>query len=141
MAIEIVFAHKVEAWRAALGGPCLAEQYPEILAVISDDQPQTHVPVWARSDVARLADQLGHLLQVQWLDADPSYESSALPSVGTLDPSRAPRAAPRRRVGTDGQGGETPETRGVMPQQFEQERPSATPYSPSRDPACRKLTR
>lgn len=54
---------KVEVWRAALGGPCLAEQHPEILAVISDDRPETHVPVWSRSDVARLADHLGDLLR------------------------------------------------------------------------------
>ncbi len=49
---------KLEVWRAAAGTPCLASEYPQIAAVVSDDAPAVDVPVWPRSDVAALADRV-----------------------------------------------------------------------------------
>ena len=51
-------ARKVEVWRAAVGTPCLAPEYSQIVAVVSDDVPAVAVPVWPRSDVAGLADRI-----------------------------------------------------------------------------------
>jgi molybdopterin-guanine dinucleotide biosynthesis adapter protein len=51
-------APKVEVWRQAVGGPCLASERPGILAVISDDQPTVAVPVFPRSDLQTLCDRL-----------------------------------------------------------------------------------
>ena len=52
---------KVEVWREAVGGPCLAAQRADIAAVISDDRSSVSVPIWPRSDVARLADEIWEL--------------------------------------------------------------------------------
>ena len=49
---------KVEVWRQAVGGPCLAQQRPDIAAVISDDQPEVDVPLWPRGNLKLLADHL-----------------------------------------------------------------------------------
>ena len=51
---------KIEVWRAAIGTPCLAAERSDIAAVVSDDEPGVAVPVWPRSNVARLADNLWH---------------------------------------------------------------------------------
>ncbi len=49
---------KVEVWRRAVGGPCLAHERQDVAAVISDDQPGVEVPVWPRHDLDVLADRL-----------------------------------------------------------------------------------
>ena len=49
---------KVEVWRREIGKPPLADEHQEILAVVSDDAPRARQPVWPRSDVARLADEV-----------------------------------------------------------------------------------
>lgn len=49
---------KIEVWRAALGSTCLAEDREDIFAVVSDDQPDISVAVWARSNVTQLADDI-----------------------------------------------------------------------------------
>ena len=54
---------KVEVWRAVMGTPCLAPEDPDIAAVISDDGPPVAVPVWPRSDLARLADLIFALVR------------------------------------------------------------------------------
>lgn len=48
----------VEVFRAAVGTEPLVRSRPAIVAVISDDAPQVDRPVWPRSDVPRLADEL-----------------------------------------------------------------------------------
>jgi len=56
--------HKLEVWRESLGTPCLALTHPDIQAVISDDDPAVHVPVFSRSDLSGLLHYLetvGHL--------------------------------------------------------------------------------
>jgi molybdopterin-guanine dinucleotide biosynthesis protein B len=53
---------KVEVWRAVMGSVCLAADRGDIAAVISDDTPVVPVPVWPRSDVARLADRIWGLV-------------------------------------------------------------------------------
>ncbi len=53
---------KIEAWRAAVGGPCLADEYDDVVAVVSDDEPETDLPVWPRGDVAALAERILALL-------------------------------------------------------------------------------
>ena len=45
---------KIETWRAAVGGPCLAAEHHDVVAVVSDDAPEVALPVWPRGDVARL---------------------------------------------------------------------------------------
>lgn len=52
---------KVEVWRAAVGSRCLAGERADIAAVVSDDRPDVSVPVWPRSDVVRLADEIWNL--------------------------------------------------------------------------------
>jgi len=49
---------KLEVWREAIGGACLAAQRPDVAAVISDDRPAVPVPIWSRGNVDRLADRL-----------------------------------------------------------------------------------
>jgi len=56
---------KVEVWRAAMGSSCLAAERTDIAAVISDDRVDVAVAVWARSDVARLADELNGLIRTR----------------------------------------------------------------------------
>ena len=53
---------KIEVWRQAAGGPCLASQHGEIAAVVSDDPLEVPCPVWPRSDVPRLAEHVLALL-------------------------------------------------------------------------------
>jgi molybdopterin-guanine dinucleotide biosynthesis adapter protein len=53
---------KIEVWRAYVGGTCLAQDFPSILAVVSDDPVETSVPVWPRSDVATLTGRVLALL-------------------------------------------------------------------------------
>lgn len=48
----------VEVWRQAIGTPCLASERADIAAVVTDDGLAVAVPVWPRTDVARLADSL-----------------------------------------------------------------------------------
>lgn len=55
--IEGDFDHpgpKIEVWRASVGGTCLANKNAEIIAVVSDDLPDTSVPVWSRKDIAEV---------------------------------------------------------------------------------------
>ncbi len=47
---------KIEVFRAAVGGDCLASSCREIQAVVTDDPLELNVPVLPRSDVARVAD-------------------------------------------------------------------------------------
>ncbi len=49
---------KIETWRAAVGGPCLAAEHDDVVAVVSDDDPEVAVPVWPRGDVAGLAERI-----------------------------------------------------------------------------------
>jgi molybdopterin-guanine dinucleotide biosynthesis adapter protein len=52
---------KIEVWRGALGSAGLAGERADVAAVVSDDRPNVAVPVWPRSDVARLADRIWDL--------------------------------------------------------------------------------
>lgn len=61
-------APKIEVWREELGGPCLACAGHGVVAVISDDQPAVSVPLWPRSDIPRLADNLMALAKRSRLD-------------------------------------------------------------------------
>ena len=49
---------KVEVWREAAGGRCLASEGCDVAAVLSDDRPEVNVPVWPRSDVATVAKRI-----------------------------------------------------------------------------------
>jgi molybdopterin-guanine dinucleotide biosynthesis protein B len=49
---------KIETWRAAVGGPCLAAEHHDVVAVVSDDAPEVDLPVWPRGDVAKLAERI-----------------------------------------------------------------------------------
>lgn len=49
---------KIEVWRAAVGNEPMANEDAAILAVISDDEPAVKQPVWTRSDLALLAEQI-----------------------------------------------------------------------------------
>ena len=49
---------KIEVWRKAVGGPCLAETHRDIKVIVTDDAVETHVPVWPRQDISRLAQNL-----------------------------------------------------------------------------------
>lgn len=49
---------KLEVWREALGGRCLADQREGVAAVVSDDDPQTSVPVLPRRNVPAIADKI-----------------------------------------------------------------------------------
>ena len=48
----------VEVWRREVGKPLLADEWPSIIAVISDDDPPVTIPVWPRRDLERLADEI-----------------------------------------------------------------------------------
>lgn len=48
-------APKIEVWRAAVGAPPLAEEVASVRAVVTDDALHTKLPVWPRSDLARIA--------------------------------------------------------------------------------------
>ncbi len=49
---------KIEVWRRAIGGSPLAAECGDVAAVISDDPVSLDVPVWSRSDITALADQV-----------------------------------------------------------------------------------
>ena len=49
---------KVEVWRSEKGTATLASEYSDIAAIISDDEPETSVPVWPRADVPAIVDRL-----------------------------------------------------------------------------------
>lgn len=49
---------KIEVWRQAIGGPCLATARHDIHAVVTDNAVECSVPVWPRKDVAGLARRL-----------------------------------------------------------------------------------
>lgn len=49
---------RIEVWRQAIDGPCLAATRRDIHAVISDDLVQFGVPVWPRNDVPGLTRRL-----------------------------------------------------------------------------------
>ena len=49
---------KLEVWREAVGGACLASERSDIAAVITDDRPAVPIPIWPRSDVDQLAGRL-----------------------------------------------------------------------------------
>ena len=49
---------KIEVWREAIGGACLATTHHDIHAVISDDAVEFGMPVWSRNDVPGLARRL-----------------------------------------------------------------------------------
>lgn len=54
---------KVEVWRRAVGGPCLAAERSDIQAVVSDDTVEVPVAVWPRGDIAGLARRLLELVE------------------------------------------------------------------------------
>ncbi len=54
---------KVEVFRVAAGGTPLAASDDTIEAVISDDNPDVDVPVWPRSDLDKLADEIMELVR------------------------------------------------------------------------------
>ena len=56
---------KIEVWREAVGGACLASQRPDIAAVVSDDRPKTNVPIWPRRDIVQLVDHILALLETR----------------------------------------------------------------------------
>ncbi len=56
---------KVEVWRREIGKPLLADRREGIVAVVSDDAPQVAQPVWPRSDVPRVADEILKLAGVE----------------------------------------------------------------------------
>jgi molybdopterin-guanine dinucleotide biosynthesis protein MobB len=47
---------KIEVFRAAVGGDCLASTRQDIQAVVTDDPLELNVPLLPRSDLARVAD-------------------------------------------------------------------------------------
>ena len=47
---------KVEVWRAGLHTPPLSSERDDIVCLVSDDPVDTHLPVYARRDIAALAD-------------------------------------------------------------------------------------
>jgi molybdopterin-guanine dinucleotide biosynthesis adapter protein len=49
---------KIEVWRSAVGGTCLAAEIGDIMAVVTDDLPEIAVPCWPRRDVARVAENI-----------------------------------------------------------------------------------
>lgn len=49
-------APKIEVWRRAVGTPPLADEDASILAIVSDDGPETTVPVLPRGHVTAIAD-------------------------------------------------------------------------------------
>lgn len=49
---------KIEVYRAAAGGAPLAPEFPDVLAVVTDDETDPGVPVWPRSDVAAVVDRI-----------------------------------------------------------------------------------
>lgn len=53
---------KIETWRAAVGGPCLAAEHGDVVAVVSDDEPEVALPVWPRGDVAGIVERILALL-------------------------------------------------------------------------------
>jgi molybdopterin-guanine dinucleotide biosynthesis protein B len=53
---------KIEVWRREIGKPLLARERPSIIAVVSDDAPEVRQPVWPRSDLPRLADEVMRLV-------------------------------------------------------------------------------
>lgn len=55
-------APKIEVWRAEIGGVPLAKSDESILAVVSDDHVDCSQPIWPRSDISTLADQVQSLL-------------------------------------------------------------------------------
>ncbi len=51
-------AIKIEVWRAAAGGKCLASERSDIKALVTDDEPRIGIPIWPRGDVLRLVDRI-----------------------------------------------------------------------------------
>lgn len=49
---------KIEVYRADAGGTPLAPEFPDVIAVVTDDDVDPGVPVWPRSDVAAAVDRL-----------------------------------------------------------------------------------
>lgn len=57
-------AVKLEVWREAVGGPCLASERSDVTAVVTDDRPDVAVPIWPRSDVAQLVRRLSRIISI-----------------------------------------------------------------------------
>ena len=51
-------APRIEVWRTSAGASPLAEHDSEIRAVVTDDPISLNIPVWSRSDIKRLADEV-----------------------------------------------------------------------------------
>ena len=49
---------KVEVWRGEVGGPLLANERDDVIAVVSDGRPEVKVPVWPRADICAVVDLL-----------------------------------------------------------------------------------
>ncbi len=52
---------KVEVWRKELGTDPLVLERDDIVAVVTDDKIETDQPVWPRSDISNLADNICRL--------------------------------------------------------------------------------
>ena len=51
-------APKIEVWRQEVGGPSLATEKNGIVAVVTDNPLEVHLPIWPRSNIRDLAGQL-----------------------------------------------------------------------------------
>ena len=49
---------KIEVWRRAVGGAPLANDDPDILAVVTDDALEVDRPLWPRSDIRTIAQRV-----------------------------------------------------------------------------------
>jgi len=58
-------APKIEVWRAASEQAPLVDDTPGILAIITDDETSTEVPVWPRYDLPNIAAKILDLLQIK----------------------------------------------------------------------------
>lgn len=54
---------KIEVWREAIGGACLAGDRADIVAVVTDGHPRLSVPLWPRSDIVGLTDRVSALMK------------------------------------------------------------------------------
>ena len=57
-------AHKIEVWRSEVSEPPYASTEDSILAVISNDRPECECPVWSRSNIVLLADEISRITKI-----------------------------------------------------------------------------
>lgn len=56
---------KIEVWRKAAGTAPISSERNDIEALITDDPLETTLPVWPRSDIRRIADQILALTEIE----------------------------------------------------------------------------